>query len=67
MFEGETTFEISKPYEVLDIVSTAGKMMYFDQRSANDRGVIYMMNSCESELYCFDPFGEKKITEIKAT
>ena len=63
MSEDIEIFEMTAQYEVLDTITSKpiGRSI---QRFTNAEGVVFLVG-CTGKVYCFDPFGEKKLTEVQ--
>ena len=64
MFEDDDIFEMTLQYEVLDTITTDKEIGPSYQRFTNTDGMIFLLG-CNGKVYCFDPFCEKKVTEIQ--
>ena len=62
-----TIFEMTKPYEVIDTKIDTNDFDIFLGRcniSFTDKeGKIFLLNDA-NKVFCFDPFGEKNLTQI---
>ena len=56
--------EMNKQYEVLDTFTHDKDLGWCQQSFTNTHGVIFLLEF-DGKVYCFDVFGEKKLTKIQ--
>ena len=64
LFEPKKIYEMTTQCEVLDTITTDTGLMVHSKGFANAEGMIYILSS-SGKVYCFDPFGEKQLTELQ--
>ena len=63
LFEDDKILEMTNQYEVLNTI-TDKYIGMCSQRLTNKEGKIFLLDS-NGQVYCFDPFGERKATEVQ--
>ena len=51
-------------YEVLDTIANLEYLDIVYSQFTTTEGMSFLMDDC-GRVYCFDPFGEKKLTKIQ--